>query len=59
MALYSLLFYVWKTLLPLGLAPSDIHASQLCTATHPDLFCSYRRDGKGGGRIAGVIRRRV
>jgi polyphenol oxidase len=40
-----------------GLASSNIHASQLCTATHPDLFCSYRRDGKGAGRIAGVIRK--
>jgi YfiH family protein len=42
-----------------GLAAADIHASRLCTATHADLFCSYRRDGKGSGRIAGVIRRRA
>jgi YfiH family protein len=41
-----------------GLAAADIHASQLCTATHADLFCSYRRDGKGAGRIAAAIRRR-
>jgi purine-nucleoside/S-methyl-5'-thioadenosine phosphorylase / adenosine deaminase len=39
-----------------GLAPTDIHAAGLCTATYPDLFCSYRRDGKGAGRIAAAIR---
>jgi YfiH family protein len=39
-----------------GLAPDRIHVSGLCTAAYPDLFCSYRRDGKGAGRIAAVIR---
>jgi copper oxidase (laccase) domain-containing protein len=28
----------------------------LCTATYPGLLCSYRRDGKGAGRIAAAIR---
>jgi len=34
----------------------DVHVAGWCTASHPDLLCSYRRDGKGAGRIAGVIR---
>jgi YfiH family protein len=34
----------------------DIHIAAWCTASHPDVLCSYRRDGKGAGRIAGVIR---
>jgi copper oxidase (laccase) domain-containing protein len=32
-----------------------IHTARLCTASHPDLFCSYRRDGKGAGRMAAAI----
>lgn len=40
-----------------GLPASNIHIAALCTATHPHLFCSYRRDGKGAGRIAAAIRR--
>jgi YfiH family protein len=40
-----------------GLAAEDIHGSALCTATYPELFCSYRRDGKGAGRTAAAIRR--
>ena len=40
-----------------GLQPGSIHSAALCTATYPDLFCSYRRDGKGAGRIAAAIRR--
>ena len=39
-----------------GLRLSDIHLAGLCTATDADLFCSYRRDGKGAGRIAAAIR---
>ena len=37
-----------------GLAPTDPRRG-LCTARYPDLFCSYRRDGKGAGRIAAAI----
>jgi len=40
-----------------GLLPENIHVAALCTASYPDLFCSYRRDGKGAGRIAGAIRK--
>jgi YfiH family protein len=39
-----------------GLADGQIFAAELCTASHPDVFCSYRRDGQGAGRLAGVIR---
>ena len=39
-----------------GLGPQQIHLSGLCTASYPDLLCSYRRDGKGAGRIAAAIR---
>ena len=39
-----------------GVPAATIHVAGLCTATSPDLFCSYRRDGKGAGRIAGAIR---
>ncbi len=41
-----------------GLAPDAVHVAALCTAAYPDLFCSYRRDGKGAGRIAAAIRMR-
>jgi polyphenol oxidase len=41
-----------------GLTPANIHIAAMCTATYPDLFCSYRRDGKGAGRAAAAIRHR-
>jgi YfiH family protein len=40
-----------------GVPAGSIYSAALCTATYPDLFCSYRRDGKGAGRIAAAIRR--
>jgi purine-nucleoside/S-methyl-5'-thioadenosine phosphorylase / adenosine deaminase len=40
-----------------GLAAGHVHVAAMCTASYPDVFCSYRRDGKGAGRIAGAIRR--
>ena len=39
-----------------GVARGRIHAANLCTATHRDVFCSYRRDGARAGRLAAVIR---
>jgi purine-nucleoside/S-methyl-5'-thioadenosine phosphorylase / adenosine deaminase len=39
-----------------GVPGGSIHLAGLCTATYPDLFCSYRRDGKGSGRIAAGIK---
>jgi purine-nucleoside/S-methyl-5'-thioadenosine phosphorylase / adenosine deaminase len=39
-----------------GVAIDRIHACGLCTATHRDVFYSYRGDGPGTGRMVGVIR---
>jgi YfiH family protein len=40
-----------------GVPPARILDAALCTASSPDLFPSYRRDGKGAGRIVtGIIR---
>lgn len=41
-----------------GVPAGQIHVAGLCTASHPAVFCSYRRDGKSAGRIAAVIRAR-
>ena len=45
-------------LLAAGLAPDAVHVAGLCTASHPELFYSYRREGQGTGRIVGVIKAR-
>jgi polyphenol oxidase len=45
-------------LIAAGVKDDDIHQAGLCTASHPEWFASYRRDGPGTGRIAGVIRSR-
>ena len=42
-----------------GVPPDRIFISRLCTACHPDLLCSYRRDGTGCGRMVGAIRARA
>jgi hypothetical protein len=42
-----------------GVPPDQIYDAALCTASHPAVFCSYRRDGQAAGRIAGAIRCRV
>ena len=39
-----------------GVPPAQIFLAGLCTASHPDVFCSYRRDGVSAGRMAGAIR---
>ena len=39
-----------------GMPADQIHLAELCTASHPETLCSYRRDGKAAGRIAGAIR---
>jgi YfiH family protein len=39
-----------------GVPTDQIHLAGLCTASDPDLLCSYRRDGKDAGRIAAAIR---
>jgi len=41
-----------------GIPPArQIFMAELCTASHPEALCSYRREGAGAGRMAGVIRR--
>jgi YfiH family protein len=39
-----------------GVAPDNIHVSELCTFDHPAMFHSYRRDGKNAGRLVAAIR---
>lgn len=42
-----------------GVPPTQIHVSGLCTACHLAQCFSYRREGDGTGRLAGVIRARA
>ncbi len=39
-----------------GVPAGQVHTAGLCTASHIETFCSYRREGKAAGRLAGVIR---
>jgi purine-nucleoside/S-methyl-5'-thioadenosine phosphorylase / adenosine deaminase len=39
-----------------GVLNKSIYMSNLCTAASPELFCSYRRDGRPAGRMAAAIR---
>jgi YfiH family protein len=39
-----------------GVPAANIHRVDLCTASHADLLCSYRRDGQAAGRMAAAIR---
>jgi YfiH family protein len=39
-----------------GVPVEQIFVAELCTASHPDAFSSYRRDGPPAGRLAGAIR---
>jgi YfiH family protein len=41
-----------------GVPDSGIFSARLCTASHPDLFPSFRRDGSAAGRLAAAIRGR-
>jgi copper oxidase (laccase) domain-containing protein len=38
-----------------GIPAPQIFIAELCTASHPDALCSYRRDGAAAGRMAGAI----
>lgn len=40
-----------------GVRPEHIHLAGLCTATHADVFHSYRRHGAAAGRMVAAIRR--
>jgi purine-nucleoside/S-methyl-5'-thioadenosine phosphorylase / adenosine deaminase len=39
-----------------GVPAVQIHLAELCTASHPAVLPSYRRDGRQAGRIAAAIR---
>jgi YfiH family protein len=39
-----------------GIPAEQIFVAELCTASHPEWLCSYRRDGSPAGRMAGAIR---
>jgi YfiH family protein len=43
-------------LLECGVLADRVFLPELCTASHADLLCSYRRDGAPAGRLAAVIR---
>jgi YfiH family protein len=53
-------FDIWTAtrdlLMEAGIPTGRILTAQLCTASHADAFCSYRRDGSRAGRMAAVIR---
>ena len=38
-----------------GVPRQQIHMAGLCTASHADALCSYRRDGTAAGRLAAAI----
>jgi purine-nucleoside/S-methyl-5'-thioadenosine phosphorylase / adenosine deaminase len=42
-----------------GVPRDQIFVANLCTASHADALCSYRRDGAGAGRMAAAIRARA
>lgn len=44
-------------LVALGVPAAQIHVSGLCTACHPDVFHSYRRN-RSAGRMLGLVRTR-
>ena len=41
-----------------GVPRDQVLTVGMCTASHPLLLCSYRRDGRDAGRMAGAIRAR-
>jgi YfiH family protein len=40
-----------------GVREDRIFVAELCTTSHPDTLCSYRRDGAPAGRMAAAIRK--
>jgi copper oxidase (laccase) domain-containing protein len=42
-----------------GMQEENIHISGLCTASNVEWFPSFRAEGAGAGRMAGVIRSRA
>jgi len=46
-----------EMLIEAGVPGGNVFSAGLCTASHPGILCSYRRDGPPAGRLAGAIRR--
>lgn len=46
-----------EQLVEAGVRVARIFVAELCTASHPEALCSYRRDGSLAGRMAAAIRR--
>jgi copper oxidase (laccase) domain-containing protein len=44
------------SLLAAGVRRDHIWLSEICTASHPSVLCSYRREGAAAGRIVAAIR---
>lgn len=44
-----------QALQEIGMADSNLSLSKMCTACHPELFYSHRRDGGRTGRMAALI----
>jgi len=57
------MFDTWASaraqLVAAGVPQDQVFVAGLCTMSHPDTFCSYRRDGPPAGRIAGAIKPRM
>ncbi len=45
-----------EQLIAVAMRADQIHSADLCTASHAEAFCSYRRDGAPAGRLAAVVR---
>lgn len=56
----GLMLNLWKAnidqLVEAGVRSEHIHSAELCTAMHPEIFPSFRRDGQAAGRLAAAIR---
>jgi polyphenol oxidase len=56
----GLMLNLWSAnrdqLVEAGVNSENIHVAQLCTAMHPELLPSFRRDGEHAGRLAAAIR---
>jgi YfiH family protein len=46
-------------LIAAGIPREQVFCARLCTASHPHVLCSYRREGRAAGRTAGAIKPRL
>jgi YfiH family protein len=44
-----------RQLIDFGVPLEQVHAARLCTCCSNELFYSYRKEGKGVGRLMGVV----